>query len=195
MIYPLIVLAVGALLAGFLNTPAWHGLGNFLGASPSFQLGYAAAAMHQGVLPVAHLDPLAFGQHVEGAHGGVHWGPMLLSILVAGAGIGLAYLMHLKDRRWAERLAGQMPMVTRVLEAKYWLDELYAAAVVEPLAALGRMFYVFDRVIIDGLVWLVSFVPQAGGWVLKLGVQRGYMQGYAAVMLFGIAIILLIIFL
>jgi NADH-quinone oxidoreductase subunit L len=153
MIYPLIVLAVGALLVGFLNTPAWHGLGNFLGASPSFKLGYDAAAKHQGTLPVAHLDSLAFGQHVEGAHGGVHWGPMLLSILVAGAGIGLAYLMHLKDRRRAERLAGQMPMVTRVLEAKYWLDELYAAFIVEPLAALGRLFYLADRVIIDGLVW------------------------------------------
>src|SRR4029079_992637 len=35
MIYPLYVLAAGALLAGFLNTPWAHGLGNFLGKNPS----------------------------------------------------------------------------------------------------------------------------------------------------------------
>jgi hypothetical protein len=40
----------------------------------------------------------------------------------------------------------------------------------------------------------VSFIPQMGGWILKLTTQRGYLQGYAATMLFGIAVILLIIF-
>jgi hypothetical protein len=48
---------------------------------------------------------------------------------------------------------------------------------------------------VDGLVWAVSFIPQASGWSLKLTTQRGYLQGYAATMLFGIAVILLIIFL
>jgi hypothetical protein len=42
---------------------------------------------------------------------------------------------------------------------------------------------------------LVGFVPQLSGFVLKLTVQRGYLQGYAAAMLFGVVAILLIVFL
>jgi hypothetical protein len=60
---------------------------------------------------------------------------------------------------------------------------------------IGRLFFAIDRIVVDGVVWLISFIPQAGGWVLKLGLQRGHLQGYAAAMLFGIAVILLIIFL
>ena len=47
----------------------------------------------------------------------------------------------------------------------------------------------------DGLVKVVAYLPTVPGWALKLGVQRGYLQGYAAVMLFGIVAILLVIFL
>jgi hypothetical protein len=41
----------------------------------------------------------------------------------------------------------------------------------------------------------MGWVPQFSGTALKLTVQRGYLQGYAAAMLFGVVVILLIIFL
>jgi NADH-quinone oxidoreductase subunit L len=189
MILPLIILAAGALLIGFINTPAWHGLGNFLGRSPSFDLGFSgAAAVDKGY----EIDPTAYGQHGE-HHTAWTW--MLVSVAISIAGIGLAYLLHLADRRRADELARKLSPLSKLLDAKYWVDEIYQAVIVEPLRTLGRIFFAVDRFVVDGLVWLVSFVPQAGGWVLKLGVQRGYLQGYAAVMLFGIAAILLIIFL
>jgi NADH-quinone oxidoreductase subunit L len=194
MIWPLIVLAAGALLAGFLNTPFAHLLGDFLGHSPSFHHGYAVAAETFAKAPHA-VDPLQWGQHVAGAHGGFHWVPILSSIAVAAGGIGLAYLLHLRDRRKADELAGLIPGVARVIENKYWVDEAYQNVIVEPLRAIGRLFFAMDRYVVDGLVWLVSFVPQAGGWALKLGVQRGYLQGYAVAMLLGLAVILLIVFL
>ena len=191
MIYPLYVLAAGAALIGFINTPIAHVLGDFLGHSPSFAQGYYTTFLAQGE-HAAH--PVFFGQHDEKAHG-VEWVPMLVSILVAAMGVGLAYILHLVDRQKAEEIAGKLRPVARLLEAKYWVDEIYQGLIVAPLRGIGRAFYAFDRWVIDGLVLIVSLVPQAGGWVLKLSVQRGYMQGYAAVMLFGIAIILLIIFL
>ena len=46
-----------------------------------------------------------------------------------------------------------------------------------------------------GVVWLIGFVPQLSGFALKLTTQRGYLQGYAATMLLGIAVILLIVLL
>jgi NADH-quinone oxidoreductase subunit L len=83
-----------------------------------------------------------------------------------------------------------------VLEAKYWVDEIYQGFIVEPLRNLGRfLYYVFDTYIVDGLVWAVSFVPQAGGFALRYLTQRGYLQGYAVTMLFGVVVILVVVFL
>jgi NADH-quinone oxidoreductase subunit L len=188
MIYPLYVLAAGALLAGFLNTPWAHGLGNFLGKSPSFHLGYLVASIRNG-----EVDPTAFGRHAGEHH--TAWSVMLLSVLIAALGIVLAYYLHLAERRKAEQIAEAIPGVARTLENKYWVDELYDLFIVRPLRAVGVVFFWTDRFVVDSTVWLVSFIPQAGGWMLKLGLQRGYLQGYAAAMLFGIAVILLIIFL
>ena len=119
---------------------------------------------------------------------------MLASIAIAGLGIGLAYLLHLKDRRKADQLAAMMPGVANAIENKYWVDEAYQNVIVEPLRALGRFFFALDRYIVDGLVNLVAYLPMVPGWAMKLGIQRGYLQGYAAVMLFGVVAILLVIF-
>ena len=48
------------------------------------------------------------------------------------AGIFLAYVLHLKDSEKAEEIAASMPSVTNVLEHKYWVDEIYQAAIFEP---------------------------------------------------------------
>ena len=109
-------------------------------------------------------------------------------------GILLAYQFHLVDRANGDQLSRRFPGLTRLLEGKYWIDEIYQAAIVEPLRKLGRAFFVIDQVVVDGFVWLIGFIPQAGGFALKLTTQRGYVQGYAAAMLFGVAIILLVIF-
>ena len=81
-----------------------------------------------------------------------------------------------------------------MLEGKYWIDEIYENAIVEPLKKLGRAFFIIDQMVVDGVVWMISFIPQATGFALKLTTQRGYLQGYAASMLFGVLVILLLIF-
>jgi NADH-quinone oxidoreductase subunit L len=189
MIYPLYVLAAGALLAGFLNTPWAHGLGNFLGKSPSFANGFHMAWLVNG----GEAEAVSFGQHADEHH--TAWGLMILSALISALGIVVAYYLHYAERRKAEQIAEAIPGVARTLENKYWVDELYDLFIVRPLRAIGVVFFWCDRFVVDTTVWLVSFIPQAGGWMLKLGLQRGYLQGYAAAMLFGIAVILLIIFL
>jgi NADH-quinone oxidoreductase subunit L len=188
MMVPLAILTIGAFAAGYLNWPERHAsLGGFLGASPSFVLGANVNTASQA----AH-----FGLHgrVEGEHPLVE-PVMLISGFIALLGIALAYLMHLRDRARAERLAEGLAPLTRTLEAKYWVDEIYQAAIVEPLRTAGRGFFWIDRFIVDGLVNLFGWVPGRVGAVLQVTMQRGYLQGYAAAMLFGIAVILLIIFL
>ncbi|HMO25551.1 MAG TPA: NADH-quinone oxidoreductase subunit L, partial [Tepidisphaeraceae bacterium] len=193
MIAPLILLAIGAFAAGVINLPfgggAAHGLGHFLGASPSFQDSYNAAS---AVYTTNRPDPIGFGQPGEAVP---HWGPMIIGTLVAAAGIFLAFVLHLRDRAKAEQLAAAVAPVANAMENKYWIDELYDAIIVRPLRLSGQIFFAIDRYIVDGLVWLVGFVPQIGGFALKISTQRGYLQGYAVTMLLGIAAILLLVFL
>jgi NADH-quinone oxidoreductase subunit L len=189
LILPLVVLAIGALLAGYFNWPK-EGLGGFLGHSPSFQL---AASM------VDEAQRVGFGQHAiehnatEVAHSPFN-AVMLISGLIAVAGIGLAYWLHLKDRATGDRLAVKFGGLTRLLDAKFWVDEVYQAAIIEPLRKLGVFFFAIDRFIVDGLVWLVSFIPQLSGFALKLTTQRGYLQGYALTMVLGVTVILVLFF-
>ena len=193
MIVPLALLAVGAVFGGMLNLPFdlgvhAHALGHFLGQSPSFTLGLIKADSSG-----AHPDAIMFGQ--PAAHTHLDPLPLVMGGLIAIAGILLAYIMHLKDRNRAERLAASAPGLTRMLEAKYWVDEVYQNGIVEPLRSLGRAFFAADKWVIDLLVGGVAMVPQALGFALKLSTQRGYLQGYAVTMILGIAAILLFIFL
>ena len=190
MIAPLAILAVGAVLAGFLNWPA-ASLGDFLGHSPSFQATQLVANAKFGD---ANVEAAALGQHEPGAGHSPFNIVMLVSGVIALAGIFAAYALHLRDRARADRLAAGVPALAALLEGKYWIDELYDALIVKPLRRLAQLFYDVDRYLIDGGVAAVSWVPQLGGWALKLGVQRGSLQGYASAMLFGVLVILIVVF-
>lgn len=196
MTFPLAVLALGAIVSGFLLY--WnHSLGHFLGQSPSL---IQTANVAMAKIGPQGIDPAMLGMHdfrprevAERAHS-AHLYMMIVSGALSILGIWLAYLLHLKNRAAGDRLAERFSGITRVLEAKYWVDEIYQAAIIEPLRSLGRVFFMMDRFVVDGIVWLVSFVPQLSGFVLKLTTQRGYLQGYAVTMLFGIAVVLLLVF-
>ena len=188
MMVPLAVLAIGAFAAGYLNWPHREAsIGHFLGYSPSFVLGFSNGGP---------TTPSRFGMHERGGMEHDLVEPiMLVSGFVALLGIALAYMMHMRDRTRAERLAAGLAPLTRAVEAKYWVDEIYQNGIVEPLRAAGRAFFAIDRLVVDGIVNAFGWVPQVFGQTLRLTMQRGYLQGYAAAMLFGIAVILLIIFL
>ena len=105
---------------------------------------------------------------------------MGISAVVAIAGILLAYSLHLRDRSAADRLLIRFAPIAKVLDAKFYVDEIYQAAIVEPLRRLGQFFYAVDRFIIDGIIFIVRLCHQLGGFAMRLTTQRGYLQGYAA---------------
>lgn len=200
MMLPLVILALGALLAGAINLPfaagvKEHSLGHFLSQSPSFAYGLAKmeAISAQPPYPqISETDRLGFG-HAPKDH---HFDPIPLIVggAVALVGIGLAYAFHLRSRKTADDLADRMRPVLRAVDAKYWVDEIYQWVIVEPLRGIGKVLWMIDRFIVDGLVFLVSFVPQLSGFGLKMSTQRGYLQGYALSMLLGLAVILVWVF-
>jgi NADH-quinone oxidoreductase subunit L len=191
MILPLVVLAIGAVIAGVINFPK-ESLGDFLAKSPSFSFAAKVVYGSYGLNATS-----GFGIEDKSYTMTEHESStpiMVISAMIALAGIGAAYVLHLRDRGRAERLAQGLAPLTRLLEAKYFVDEIYQSVIVEPLRTVGKWFFAIDRIIVDGIVALAGWMPQLFGWVLKLSIQRGSLQGYASAMLFGIVIILVLIF-
>ncbi|MDB5325572.1 MAG: nuoL [Phycisphaerales bacterium] len=194
MIAPLAILAIGALFAGIINLPfgagvSAHSLGHFLSQSPSFAYGYAAAEQtyHGG----QEVDAAGFGQASQEA---LSVTPLVVGGVVALLGIAMAYALHLQNRKKGDQLAVSLAPIGHAMERKYWIDELFQGAIVEPLRAFGKVFLAIDKYVVDGAVAMVAFVPQVTGFGLKLATQRGYLQGYALGMLMGVAVILLWVF-
>jgi NADH-quinone oxidoreductase subunit L len=101
----------------------------------------------------------------------------LVSVLIAASGIGLGWMIFKK------RPLLQMP---RILEKKYYVDEIYDAAVINPILVGSRegLWKLFDVGVIDGLLHTIGDVVKEGGaWIRKL--QGGFVRGYAAIILIG----------
>ena len=196
MMLPLLLLAIGALLAGVINLPFGigvpaHALGHFLGQSPSFELAYDVAS--RGATG-EHLNALKVDYGQAGAEHIVPWLPLLIGGLVSLAGIAAAYRMHLKDRAAGDALPQKAWTLSMVLEHKYWIDPLYHGLLVMPLRLVGKMFSAFDFYVIDGIVNVIALVNWLGGFSLRAMTQRGYLQGYALTAVLGIAVILFVVF-
>jgi NADH-quinone oxidoreductase subunit L len=191
MMLPLALLTIGALLAGYINFPTAH-LGDFLGTSPSLTASYEMASTHAVIVP--HLAE-GYGQIAEAAEREpMISGLMVFSGVISIAGILAAFVLHLKNRPLGDKLAEDFGPITRLLEGKYYVDEIYQAIIVNPLRAIGEFSYRFDRWIIDMLVNMSGWICQLTGYFLKFTTQRGYLQGYGAAMFLGIAVILLMMF-
>jgi NADH-quinone oxidoreductase subunit L len=100
-----------------------------------------------------------------------------ISVLIALAGIGLGWVLFQK------RPLLRMP---RLLENKYYVDEFYDAAIINPIKVGSRegLWKLFDVAVIDGIVnGLGRSVAQIGAVVRY--VQVGFVRSYAAIILLG----------
>ena len=170
---PLVILAIGALFAG------WLGFGD-----DHYWIGNQ---IHHSTADVAHGEAGAEHTGLD-----VHLVMMVASSLAAILGIGVAYFFHLKNRAAADRVAKQFAGVVRLLENKYYVDELYHAAIVTPLKLFGYGLFVIDQLIIGLLVGAVAFVPRLLGFAIR-PTQAGRLQGYGLGMVAGVAVALALV--
>ena len=126
--------------------------------------------------------------HAEEAHGGAL--VMVLSVAAAVLGIVLGWLIYGKGsmRRGSERWPG----VARLLERKYYIDEIYHAVFVQSLDRLGKLLHLFDEYIVDGAVRLAEQSAVALGR-LNGRLQSGQVQAYALAAVIGLVILALAI--
>jgi NADH-quinone oxidoreductase subunit L len=211
MTLPLMALAVGAIVAGFVSIPPALGgtavLEHFL--SPSF-----TAAGGEGHAVAAEASATAEGEPAhegpEISHG-AELGLMGFSVMIALIGIVTAYRFYVLSPDTAERLKERYAGAHNLLYNKYFVDELYDATFIKGTMKSSFGLWAFDRRVVDGVVngsgwvtvfasWLSSLVDRyvVDGAVNLVGrsseessfvfrrVQTGLVQNYALLMLAGV---------
>ena len=169
MTWPLLVLAVPAVLAGFANVDK------------------DIERLLLGALPQEGL--------VEESE--FRWGVAIASTLVPIAGIALAYAIYSARVVSSAALARLFRPVHRLLENKYYLDVIYEQVIVGFLfyRVVGGVLSAFDTVVVDGAVnGFGQGVSRAAG-VLRL-LQAGQFQAYGALAFSGVvftAIVVLVL--
>ncbi len=185
MAIPLVVLAAGAVLAGYVGVPAALGGSNpierFLEPSFTVQKGAADA----GGAPEA--EPSAR----SGGDTQLEFGLMGASTGIAAVGIGLAYVFFLRRRDLADRMASRFRGTYRVLLHKYYVDEIYDAAIVQPVRLLSErgLWKGVDVGVIDGAVNGAGVTVRGASAVLRL-LQSGSIRAYAASFFLGAVLVL-----
>ena len=168
MLGPLVVLSVGAVLAG------WIGYDAFVGDSRLAFWGQSIVQGENDVIYAAHHVPL--------------W-VKLLPLVMAASGIGLAYLMYMARPELPGRVVASIKPVWQFVYNKWYFDELYAFLFVRPAGALGTFLWkggdgaVIDGYGPDGISALTSRVSRRTSRL-----QTGYLYHYAFVMLAGVVV-------
>jgi NADH-quinone oxidoreductase subunit L len=116
---------------------------------------------------------------------------MAISVLAGAAGLGFAYLFYVLRPGLADSVAGSLGGIYKLVYNKYFVDEIYDAAVVQPVVDGSRALWKgVDVAVIDGLVNGVATACRAVGGVLKY-LQSGNIRSYATWIVFG-SIVLII---
>jgi NADH-quinone oxidoreductase subunit L len=184
MTTPLVILAGLAAVGGFLGIPQGvvehsHALHNFLNEVPGMTVSHGEHAEHPSVM--------------------FELGFMLFSVLVAAAGIAVAwrfYSAHPEKAEALSRRGGIVSLIHWVINKKYFVDEMYEVVIVRPLVWIWREIFwkIFDVKIIDGFVnGVAAFVM--GLSAMARTMHTGYARNYALVMVTGgVALVALWIF-
>jgi NADH-quinone oxidoreductase subunit L len=164
------LLAVGAVVAGFLQIPnVTEAVDHFL--EPTFAGSRYFEELHPS-------DALTFAGLVIGA---------VLSL----AGIAVAYLVWVKRPGTSARVRERFSALHRFFVNKWYFDELIDAVFVVPARAFGDFAQsVFERVVINGVfTGGPSGLVRASSTVVRAG-QTGFLRYYAALIVVGLVAVL-----
>lgn len=165
MTFPMIVLGILAVVAGYVNTP-WFGtfLGDWLTKDISFQ--------------------------VEQNHGPM-W-IMIVATLVSCAGIFLAYLIYGKrsiSRDWA---GGRENVLYSLLKEKYYVDEIYNVTVLPLVKGIAHVLRLCEVYIIEGIAQLIASIVR-GASTAGSKLQNGNVQVYGTAVAVSLAALVVIL--
>ncbi len=160
MTFPLIVLAVFAVLLGFFGTPAWPWFQEYLNGQPAE---FGSGKLFQ-------WDVLSL---------------LLSSTVIVAVGIVAAWWLYgrkpVEQPGAADALEGLQPDLFLLLREKFFVDELYEGTVVRFNAGSAWLCDWLDRRVWNGAVQLVSYLVLGGAWLNRFVdeylVNPGFDQG------------------
>ncbi len=168
MTVPLMTLAVLSVVGGFVGFPIIEG----------------ANVFKEFLAP--SITTLGHGEHYPA------WFEitmMIFSMAVAAGGIATAYKMYIKKPEMPAAITEKIPVVYDLVYNKYYVDELYDAAVVEPLKnGSDFLWHGVDENVIDGAVnGSAGLTVWLSDRIRKL--ETGFVQNYALAILFGVVLV------
>lgn len=198
MTAPLIVLAVLSTVGGFIGVPyalssvftdkdvnvIEHTLEPVVAAVPLG--GHIATAIHEGAAEGALGAPESAASAAHPAHTAEELSAerilAAVSILIGLLGIGVGLVL------FKARPLLQMP---RLLENKYYVDEIYDAALIRPIKTTSREVFwqIIDIGVLDGFLHSIGEAVTEAGRLARY-LQAGFVRGYAAIILAGALILI-----
>jgi NADH-quinone oxidoreductase subunit L len=174
MTFPLMALAVGAIVAGFVSVPPALGghavLEHFL--EPSFIARAGATHAVEGAAAQA-VEGAVSATAAEAAHEephisrGAEIGLMGFSVMIAMIGIVTAYRFYVLSPDTADRLKERYAGAHNLLYNKYFVDELYNATLIKGTMKSAFGLWTVDRRVVDGAVngtgWMTVFASWISG--------------------------------
>ncbi|MEA2985891.1 MAG: NADH-quinone oxidoreductase subunit, partial [Alphaproteobacteria bacterium] len=157
MTVPLLILAAGAVLAGFINTPFWHGLGHFLE-------------------PVFHEEAATFNLVLA-----------VVTVVLALLALFIAYRVYANRawrKTFHDPIQPYTGVFFEGFETA-WGSDTYVRSFIRPFGAIARFLaQVVDPRGIDGLVNGTARLVGLSSRGLRLS-QTGYLRSYTMVFLVG----------
>ncbi|PWU21983.1 MAG: NADH-quinone oxidoreductase subunit L [Bdellovibrio sp.] len=179
MTIPLGVLGVLSVVGG------WLGIPHLIGSAMPFHTDNILESF------LAHsIVPLPGG---ESSDSSLEVGLMLTSVVLASAMAGLAFLFYAKKSTAPARIAEALGGFYRLVYNKYFVDEAYFRALINPLMrASQKLWYYVDVSLIDRTTYVLSDTIRGGGSFVR-SLQSGNLQQYALYIGLGVVTVLSII--
>lgn len=170
MTIPLVILAFFSVIAGYIGLPVVFGK----------KLNWFQHFL-EPVIKEAHEVHLSIG---------TEWQLILLSVIVAFAGIFIAFVFYIRSPQIPQKLVARFPLIYKLLYNKYYVDEIYNTVFVNSaIKGSEKIYDNFDLKVIDGALNRTASATNFSGKILSY-LQTGLLKDYALVFLLG-AIILL----
>jgi NADH-quinone oxidoreductase subunit L len=193
MAFVLIALAIGSVLAGFIGVP--HALGGSNRIETFLHESFVAPGAPHDAAPAGgpQQTPVAAQGEPAALHADASTELMLMALStgIAFAGIGIAMYFWLRNRNAADAMSRRFAGVYRLLLNKYYIDEIYDAAIVQPIRIIstGALWKGVDAGGIDFAVNGVGLGVRGTSSILRR-LQTGSIRAYAASLFLGAVLIL-----
>jgi NADH-quinone oxidoreductase subunit L len=171
MTLPLMILAVLSAIGGFVGIP--------------IAFGGSDEAEH-------FLEPVFREGTSAGSHG-LEIGLALVSIAVAVLGWWVARVFYYKKPLTAAAIAAKNPALYRLVQNKFYVDEIYHAVIVTPLLMFTRLFLggLVDSGLVNGSASLAGATTRGFSYLTRR-VQSGNIRSYAGWLALGAAAVLIV---